>query len=154
MVNTKVNLSGIELSNPVIPASGTFGFGYEFAEIYDINILGTFSFKGTTKEPRFGNPTPIKQSVRRNLIAARRLNVARKRTALLRNARHVTRSAVLRNAQHVKRRLNAQRKLTAKQKNVHHATRKPNVTGRLTVRRRQTVRLKPVVLVVQRSNNQ
>ena len=58
MVNTKVNLSGLELSNPVIPASGTFGFGYEFAELYDINILGTFSFKGTTKEPRFGNPTP------------------------------------------------------------------------------------------------
>ncbi|MBQ2931691.1 MAG: dihydroorotate dehydrogenase [Clostridia bacterium] len=58
MVNTKVNLSGIELSNPVIPASGTFGFGYEFAEIYDINCLGTFSFKGTTKDARFGNPTP------------------------------------------------------------------------------------------------
>ncbi len=53
-----VNLCGIELSNPVIPASGTFGFGYEFAEIYDINCLGTFSFKGTTREPRFGNPTP------------------------------------------------------------------------------------------------
>ncbi len=58
MVNTKVTLCGIELSNPVIPASGTFGFGYEFAELYDINELGTFSFKGTTKEPRFGNPTP------------------------------------------------------------------------------------------------
>ena len=58
MVNTKVNLCGIELDNPVIPASGTFGFGYEFAELYDINILGTFSFKGTTKDPRFGNPTP------------------------------------------------------------------------------------------------
>ena len=54
----KVNLCGIELDNPIIPASGTFGFGYEFAELYDINILGTFSFKGTTKEPRFGNPTP------------------------------------------------------------------------------------------------
>ena len=53
-----VNLCGIELSNPIIPASGTFGFGYEFAELYDINILGTFSFKGTTKDPRFGNPTP------------------------------------------------------------------------------------------------
>ena len=53
-----VNLCGIELSNPVIPASGTFGYGYEFAELYDINELGTFSFKGTTKEPRFGNPTP------------------------------------------------------------------------------------------------
>ena len=58
MVDTKVNLSGMELDNPIIPASGTFGFGYEFAEIYDINILGSFSFKGTTKEPRFGNPTP------------------------------------------------------------------------------------------------
>ena len=58
MVSTKVNLCGIELANPVIPASGTFGFGYEFAEAYDINELGTFSFKGTTKEPRFGNPTP------------------------------------------------------------------------------------------------
>lgn len=58
MVNTKVSLSGIELDNPLIPASGTFGFGYEFAELYDINILGSFSFKGTTKEPRFGNPTP------------------------------------------------------------------------------------------------
>lgn len=58
MVNTEVTLSGITLSNPVIPASGTFGFGYEFAELYDINILGSFSFKGTTKEPRFGNPTP------------------------------------------------------------------------------------------------
>ena len=57
-MNTKVKLCGIELDNPVIPASGTFGFGYEFAELYDINILGTFSFKGTTKEPRFGNPTP------------------------------------------------------------------------------------------------
>lgn len=51
-------LCGIKLDNPVIPASGTFGFGYEFAELYDINILGTFSFKGTTLEPRFGNPTP------------------------------------------------------------------------------------------------
>ncbi len=53
-----VNLCGISLSNPVIPASGTFGYGYEFAELYDINELGTFSFKGTTKDPRFGNPTP------------------------------------------------------------------------------------------------
>ena len=58
MVSTKVNLCGIELSNPVIPASGTFGYGYEFAELYDINGLGTFSFKGTTRDPRFGNPTP------------------------------------------------------------------------------------------------
>ena len=58
MVNTKVILCGIEMDNPIIPASGTFGFGYEFAELYDINVLGTFSFKGTTREPRFGNPTP------------------------------------------------------------------------------------------------
>ena len=58
MVNTKINLLGIEIDNPIIPASGTYGFGYEFAELYDINVLGTFSFKGTTKEPRFGNPTP------------------------------------------------------------------------------------------------
>ncbi len=58
MVNTKVELCGIELDNPLIPASGTFGFGYEFAELYDINCLGSFSFKGTTKDPRFGNPTP------------------------------------------------------------------------------------------------
>jgi len=58
MVNTKVTLCGVELDNPVIPASGTFGFGQEFHELYDINILGSFSFKGTTREPRFGNPTP------------------------------------------------------------------------------------------------
>ncbi len=58
MVNTKVNLLGIEIDNPIIPASGTYGFGYEFADLYDINILGTFSFKGTTKDARFGNPTP------------------------------------------------------------------------------------------------
>ncbi|MBQ2896766.1 MAG: dihydroorotate dehydrogenase [Clostridia bacterium] len=58
MVDTKVILSGITLDNPVIPASGTFGFGYEFAELYDINCLGSFSFKGTTKDARFGNPTP------------------------------------------------------------------------------------------------
>lgn len=58
MVNTKVTLCGIELDNPVIPASGTFGFGREFAELYDVNCLGTFSFKGTTRDPRFGNPTP------------------------------------------------------------------------------------------------
>ena len=57
-VDTKVNLLGIELDNPVIPASGTFGYGYEFSELYDINILGTFSFKGTTLDARFGNPTP------------------------------------------------------------------------------------------------
>ena len=58
MVDTKVILSGLELDNPVIPASGTFGYGKEFAEFYDINILGSFSFKGTTYESRFGNPTP------------------------------------------------------------------------------------------------
>ena len=58
MGKMNVNLCGITLDNPVIPASGTFGFGYEFAELYDINVLGTFSFKGTTKDPRFGNPTP------------------------------------------------------------------------------------------------
>ena len=58
MGRLSVNLCGIELDNPVIPASGTFGYGYEFAELYDINCLGTFSFKGTTKAPRFGNPTP------------------------------------------------------------------------------------------------
>ena len=58
MVNTQVTLCGLTLDNPIIPASGTFGYGYEFAELYDINLLGTFSFKGTTREPRFGNPTP------------------------------------------------------------------------------------------------
>ena len=58
MGRLNVNLCGINLDNPIIPASGTFGFGYEFAELYDINKLGTFSFKGTTREPRFGNPTP------------------------------------------------------------------------------------------------
>lgn len=58
MADTRVTLCGIPLSNPVIPASGTFGYGYEFAELYDINVLGTFSFKGTTLSPRFGNLTP------------------------------------------------------------------------------------------------
>lgn len=58
MGRLNVTLCGVEMDNPVIPASGTFGYGYEFAELYDINCLGTFSFKGTTKEPRFGNPTP------------------------------------------------------------------------------------------------
>ena len=58
MVNTKIRLCGRELDNPVIPASGTFGYGYEFAELYDINCLGSLSFKGTTREARFGNPTP------------------------------------------------------------------------------------------------
>lgn len=58
MPDTSVTLSGLNLANPIIPASGTFGFGYEFADLYDINILGSLSMKGTTKEPRFGNPTP------------------------------------------------------------------------------------------------
>ena len=58
MADLKVTLSGLELDNPLIPASGTFGYGYEFAELYDINMLGSFSFTGTTLEPRFGNPTP------------------------------------------------------------------------------------------------
>ena len=58
MGRLNVNLCGIEMDNPIIPASGTFGFGYEFSELYDINCLGTFSFKGTTKDARFGNPTP------------------------------------------------------------------------------------------------
>lgn len=57
-LNTQVTLSGLTLDNPVIPASGTFGYGYEFATLFDINCLGSFSFKGTTREPRFGNPTP------------------------------------------------------------------------------------------------
>ena len=58
MGRLSTTLCGIELDNPVIPASGTFGYGWEFARWYDINCLGTFSFKGTTREPRFGNPTP------------------------------------------------------------------------------------------------
>ncbi|MDO4485347.1 MAG: dihydroorotate dehydrogenase [Bacillota bacterium] len=58
MVNTIVDLCGVQLDNPVMAASGTFGYGYEFAELYDINVLGSFSFKGTTLDPRFGNPTP------------------------------------------------------------------------------------------------
>lgn len=58
MVDIKTTLCGIELDNPIIPASGTFGYGYEFADIYDINCLGTFSFKGTTKDARYGNETP------------------------------------------------------------------------------------------------
>ena len=66
----KVNLCGIELDNPVIPASGTFGYGYEFAELYDINVLGTFSFKGTTKDARFGNPTPRIAECRAGMINA------------------------------------------------------------------------------------
>lgn len=58
MVNTRVNLLGIELDNPIIPASGVFGYGKEFSELYDLNLLGSFSFKGTTRSPRYGNPTP------------------------------------------------------------------------------------------------
>ena len=58
MVDTQVTLCGLPLSNPLIPASGTFGYGQEFAQLYDIDLLGTFSFKGTTAQPRFGNPTP------------------------------------------------------------------------------------------------
>ena len=68
MVDTKVTLSGITLDNPIIPASGTFGFGYEFAELYDINMLGTLSFKGTTKDARFGNPTPRIAECREGMI--------------------------------------------------------------------------------------
>ena len=70
MVDLKVKLCGIELDNPVIPASGTFGYGYEFAELYDINMLGTFSFKGTTKNPRFGNPTPRKAEAPMGMLNA------------------------------------------------------------------------------------
>lgn len=58
MGKLSVNLCGVEMDNPIIPASGTFGYGYEFAELYDINCLGSLSFKGTTRQPRFGNPTP------------------------------------------------------------------------------------------------
>lgn len=68
MVNTKVDLCGITLDNPVMAASGTFGYGYEFAELFDINMLGTFSFKGTTLEPRFGNPTPRIAECREGMI--------------------------------------------------------------------------------------
>ncbi len=68
MGDTRVKLSGWELDNPVIPASGTFGFGKEFSELYDINCLGTFSFKGTTKDARFGNPTPRIAECREGMI--------------------------------------------------------------------------------------
>ncbi len=67
---TAVTLCGIRLDNPVIPASGTFGYGREFAELYDINILGTFSFKGTTRDPRFGNPTPRIAETARGMLNA------------------------------------------------------------------------------------
>lgn len=70
MVDLKVKLCGIELDNPVIPASGTFGYGYEFAELYDINMLGTFSFKGTTRDARFGNPTPRIAECKNGMINA------------------------------------------------------------------------------------
>ena len=70
MERLSVNLCGTVLDNPVIPASGTFGFGYEFAEYYDINVLGTFSFKGTTLKPRFGNPTPRIAECKAGLINA------------------------------------------------------------------------------------
>ena len=65
MVNTAVTLCGLPLENPVIPASGTFGYGYEFAQIYDINCLGTFSFKGTTLDPPVRQPHPPHRRVRR-----------------------------------------------------------------------------------------
>ena len=68
VADLRVSLSGWELDNPVIPASGTFGFGYEFAEIYDINVLGSISLKGTTREARFGNPTPRIAECREGLI--------------------------------------------------------------------------------------
>lgn len=68
MVNTKVELCGITLDNPVMAASGTFGYGHEFAELFDINMLGAFSFKGTTLEPRFGNPTPRIAECREGMI--------------------------------------------------------------------------------------
>ena len=68
MTDITTNLSGVKLDNPIIPASGTFGFGGEFARLYDINILGSFSFKGTTKETRFGNPTPRIAECREGMI--------------------------------------------------------------------------------------
>lgn len=68
MVNLSTNLCGIELDNPIIPASGTFGFGYEFCDFYDINILGSLSFKGTTQEPRFGNELPRVAEVKSGMI--------------------------------------------------------------------------------------
>ncbi|MBQ2700448.1 MAG: dihydroorotate dehydrogenase [Clostridia bacterium] len=70
MVNTKVTLSGLTLDNPIIPASGTFGYGQEFHQFYDINCLGSFSFKGTTLEPRFGNPTPRIAECQRGMLNA------------------------------------------------------------------------------------
>ena len=72
MGKMNINLCGIELDNPVMAASGTFGYGYEFAELYDINVLGTFSFKGTTREARFGNPTPRIAECEAGMINRRR----------------------------------------------------------------------------------
>ena len=90
MVNTSVTLCGIELDNPIIPASGTFGYGYEFAELYDINILGTFSFKGTTREARFGNPTP---RIAGNAGCQGRYKKARYNEAVPRGSRYCSRGA-------------------------------------------------------------
>lgn len=70
MVDLSVNLAGMQMDNPVVPASGTFGFGSEFKDLYDINILGSFSFKGTTKDPRFGNPTPRIAECKNGMINA------------------------------------------------------------------------------------
>ena len=70
MVDLSVNLAGLRLDNPIVPASGTFGFGKEFKDFYDINILGSFSFKGTTKEARFGNPTPRIAECKNGMINA------------------------------------------------------------------------------------
>lgn len=70
MVDLSVNLAGMKMDNPVVPASGTFGFGNEFKDFYDINILGSFSFKGTTKDARFGNPTPRIAECRNGMINA------------------------------------------------------------------------------------
>lgn len=70
MIDTSVILSGLRLDNPVIPASGTFGYGREFSDFYDLDMLGSFSFKGTTREPRFGNPTPRIAECREGMINA------------------------------------------------------------------------------------
>lgn len=70
MVDLSVNLAGMEMDNPIVPASGTFGFGNEFKDFYDINILGSFSFKGTTKDARFGNPTPRIAECKNGMINA------------------------------------------------------------------------------------
>ena len=70
MVDLSVNLAGMKIDNPVVPASGTFGFGNEFKDFYDINILGSFSFKGTTKDARFGNPTPRIAECKNGMINA------------------------------------------------------------------------------------